>query len=310
LHACAWPPAGHPAAASEQPHSKQAEAEALAGFTLSPAHPDVDGLAIDVRLGSAAIGAQEPPLAPRLVLHRPGIHHVCPAAGLDRQVACSDCVVSMVVGSTVCAHVGTEIGSSTVAAGSLAVRALAVAAGSDWQRLAALAWQHTAAPGVAAHGGCWQMWAAPRTPKLAVGAALIQANALGSRWEDSLLGQPCKCAGAAGLSVLQIQLTGLIMAGPSLLGTLLEGHQQQRQRRQPWRWQRRRRHHRGTAHLAQSEQHQGSGRGRRPALPCSRPCRLRARDRQRQWRAPAQLLEWCSAVCGTGSTYTGGVQKG
>jgi hypothetical protein len=90
-----------------------------------------------------------------------------------------------------------------------------------------------------------------------------------------------------------------------LLGTLLEGHQQQRRRRQPWRWQRRRRHHRGTAHLAQSEQHQGSGRGRRPALPCSRPFRLRARDRQRRWRAPAQLLEWCNAVCGTGATYTG-----
>jgi hypothetical protein len=61
------------------------------------AYPDVDGLAVDVGLSSAAIGAQEPPLAPRLVLHRPGIHHVGPVTGLDRQVACIDDVVGVTV---------------------------------------------------------------------------------------------------------------------------------------------------------------------------------------------------------------------
>ena len=57
--------------------------------SVAAAHPDVDGLAVDVWVSSAAIGAQEPPLAPGCLLHRPGVHHIRPVAGLDRQVACA-----------------------------------------------------------------------------------------------------------------------------------------------------------------------------------------------------------------------------
>ena len=53
------------------------------------AHPDIDRLAVEVGRCGAAVGAQEPPLAPRVVLHRPGVHHWRPVAGLDREVACS-----------------------------------------------------------------------------------------------------------------------------------------------------------------------------------------------------------------------------
>ena len=150
------------------------------GADQPPAHPDVDGLAIDVGLGGAAIGAQEPPLAPRLVLHGPGVHHIRPVAGLDGQIVCSAC-------SEVGLAVDTSLGSGS--------------AGTDCgpRRLATLPntgrlqWQHVAVVG-----------SAPRTPELAVGAALFKANAVYSSGKDPLWlclrGGACEGVGDGGSS--------------------------------------------------------------------------------------------------------------